>query len=144
MANNIDQQFDKLSLTTAENDIKRNILIQKAFEAVTDMKLNPQEEAPRLTEIKMNLLKTADDLLKSKEDSIAAQIKLEVNNKKADNLEKNSELVASVLKKVQLATIPIATPVKGINRELGNLELPEDVPAITPGELVINEDPLNE
>jgi hypothetical protein len=106
MDNNVSDQFNKLQETVMDNNTIRKELIDKLIPVVKEMQLTPGADKSTITDAKLNIIKTLDDILKSGESSIAGNIKLILQQKNNEEQSKTNEQVAELLKRMSNNVIP--------------------------------------
>lgn len=91
-------------MDSALNTIKeqREQLAKQLIEAAKTTKINPTEDTARVTEVKLALFKTADDLLKSQESLHVTKAKLQLNRKSEASNENVKALAIEVLRNTQM------------------------------------------
>lgn len=108
--NNIEeiQGFTELQEKTNASNRIRQAMVDKLKPVVDNMEIAPGNEKPTMTEAKLNVIKTMDDLLKSGEEALSSNIKILLQNKKTDNEDKHSEIVATMLKQISTKFTPVS------------------------------------
>ena len=102
----LDDKFSELQSVLKLTDDKRNALIDVLMASVPNLNIDPVNDGASKLEAKLSLIKTIDDILKSKENATSTIVKLSMSRKDSDNLENISESVAEMLKRVELNKVP--------------------------------------
>jgi len=140
----IDKQFHDLQNITQESNKYRDQLIQKLLSAANTIHITPDNDRSTITDAKLNVLKTIDELLKSKEQAVMSQIKLALNKKDSDAITQGAEIVADFLKKINpaMAVSQVTTNINdpSVEEALEKRFEEEQIPEIKEEELEINTD----
>ena len=130
----INSLFEEVSV----NNERREQLIKKLEEVVKDIRIVPGAEKPTVTDAKLNVIKTASDLLKDKEDAISRSISTALKKKDVDNNSAQNERLAELVKMLDPAQLPKGNKTKSniddinLNKVIdANMDRP-----ITSGELL--------
>lgn len=91
----IDMLFQEFNQATRETDQIRDQIIQQLVNSVPS--INYDKDSARDIEVKMGVIKTLDDILKSKESSKANKITTYLKRKDTENTENYQEAVLAVL-----------------------------------------------
>ena len=100
--------FANLQEQTKQANILRQKMVDKLIPVIEDMQITPGQDKSTITEVKLNVLKTVDDLLKSGESALATNVKIALQNKKVDADDKHAEVVAQMLKEMSTKIKPVA------------------------------------
>lgn len=95
----LEQLQDKFKST---EDI-RQLLINKLTSTVNQMSIDPNNDAPRMQEVKLATIKTLDDLLKSVESSAVTNAKVQMQKRSDENSDANSKLVIEMLRNIDVS-----------------------------------------
>ena len=93
--NNLQSTFDKI-----QGD--RSSIINKMKMVVDNIVLNPNEDSPRMTEVKLATIKTLDDMLRSAESSATTMAKTQLQKKNDESSEATKKMVVEMLKTINL------------------------------------------
>ena len=93
--NNLQSTFDKI-----QGD--RSSIINKLKTVVDNIALNPNEDSPRMTEVKLATIKTLDDMLRSAESSATTMAKTQLQKKNDESSEATKKMVVEMLKNINL------------------------------------------
>ena len=93
--NNLQNTFDKI-----HGD--RSSIINKLKTVVDNIVLNPNEDSPRMTEVKLATIKTLDDMLRSAESSATTMAKTQLQKKNDESSEATKKMVVEMLKNINL------------------------------------------
>ena len=91
----IDMLFQEFNQATRETDQIRDQIIQQLVSSVPS--INYEKDSARDIEVKMGVIKTLDDILKSKESSKVNKITTYLKRKDTENTENYQEAVLAVL-----------------------------------------------
>ena len=91
----IDMLFQEFNQATRETDQIRDQIIQQLVRSVPS--INYEKDSARDIEVKMGVIKTLDDILKSKESSKVNKITTYLKRKDTENTENYQEAVLAVL-----------------------------------------------
>ena len=102
----------KSSLDTALNNLEstftsvssdRNFLIAKLKQSIDGIVLNPNEDSPRMTEVKLATIKALDDILRSAESNAVSMAKTQLQKKSDESSESTKQMVVEMLKQINLS-----------------------------------------
>jgi hypothetical protein len=99
----LDVALEQLQDKFRSTDDIRQILINKLTSTVNQMSIDPNNDAPRMQEVKLATIKTLDDLLKSAESSAVTNAKVQMQKRSDENSEASSKLVIEMLKNINVA-----------------------------------------
>lgn len=142
--NPIDEKFNNLDVVITNTQSDRQKLINKAMAVVDVMKLDPNEESSKMIEAKLGAITTVDSLLRSREDATMKHIKLALTKKDGETNEKNSQVIADLMKRITPSQYSIPAPLTPGPTPLGTLEVDEEELNISPGELEIGNHKLED
>jgi len=91
---------------------QREELATQLIQAAKSTKINPTEDTARVTEVKLALFKTADDLLKSQESLHVTKAKMQLNRKSEASTENVKALAIEILRNTQMTAVKGGGPVK--------------------------------
>ena len=98
----LDVALEQLQNKFHSTDNIRQILIDKLTSTVNQMSIDPNNDAPRMQEVKLATIKTLDELLKSAESSAVTNAKVQMQKRSDENSEASSKLVIEMLKNINV------------------------------------------
>lgn len=104
--------FEKMTAAFNEIENQRNDLATAILAAAKSTKLNANEDGPRMTEVKLALFKTADDILKSQESLHVARSKMALTQKSEQSNESVKQLAIEILRNTDLRNKPTSPVTK--------------------------------
>jgi hypothetical protein len=116
----LDKALNNLESTFSTISSDRNLLIAKLKQSIDNIVLNPNEDSPRMTEVKLATLKALDDILKSAESSAVSMAKTQLQKKNDENSEATKQMVVEMLKQINLAVGQTTT--SGVKKPTVNME----------------------
>jgi len=140
----IDERFNNLDKVLGNTQDHRTVLITKAMAAVNDMDISPNDESSKMLEAKLGVISLADSLLKSREDATMKHVKLAITKKDGETNEKNSQVIADLMKRITPSQFNIPAPLTPGPIELGSLAVDGAELGITDGELEIGNHKLED
>jgi cell division protein ZapA (FtsZ GTPase activity inhibitor) len=99
----LDVALDHLQSKFQTTDDIRQILINKLTSTVNQMFIDPNNDAPRMQEVKLATIKTLDDLLKSVESSAVTNAKVQMQKRSDENSDAASKMVIEMLKNINVS-----------------------------------------
>lgn len=110
--NALDKALNNLEDTFTSISGDRKFLIAKLKQSIDGIVLNPNEDSPRMTEVKLATIKALDDLLRSAESSATTMAKTQLQKKNDEASESNKQMIIEMLKQINLSVNVQATGVK--------------------------------
>ena len=101
--NALDRALNNLEITFDSIKGDRKFIIDKLKESINTIILNPNEDSPRMTEVKLATIKTLDDMLRSAEASAVSMAKTQLQKKSEENSESTKQMVVEMLKHINLS-----------------------------------------
>ena len=98
--------MEEMQREVAESNEIRTTLINKLKPVVNSMNITPGEEKPTVTDAKLNVIKTVDDILKSKETAVVTMVKTMLAKKENSDNEKANQQITEVLKQISTKIQP--------------------------------------
>lgn len=114
----LDIALEQLDIEFKETGDIRKALIKKLSSAVNQMSLDPNNDAPRMQEVKIATIKALDDMLKSAESSAVTSAKVQMQKKNDESSEASRQMVIEMLRNISMkenvsngsgVTIPVAS-----------------------------------
>lgn len=99
----LDVALEQLQDKFHSTDDIRQILINKLTSTVNQMSIDPNNDAPRMQEVKLATIKTLDDLLKSAESSAVTNAKVQMQKRSDENSDATSKLVIEMLRNIDIS-----------------------------------------
>lgn len=119
MSDKMEDMFEKLNIVEQNNAIRKEILdsiLPHAAAAINT--LNPNAEGLSKTDAKLNVAKTALEIMKSSEEALMKTIKLNLQNKSVESESDVSAAVVDLLNRTSSdMKIPISKPVELVSDE---------------------------
>ena len=145
--NNLENAINNLESTFASTRFDRNLLIAKLKQSIDAIVLNPNEDSPRMTEVKLATLKALDDILKSAENNATTIAKTQLQKKSDENSESTKQMVIEMLKQINMSGR--ASNAKGVVQPSNMTQLvdkacQETNHPISDDELIMPDSPLSE
>ena len=142
----LDNALNNLEATFNKVQGDRASLINKMKMVVDNIILNPNEDSPRMTEVKLATIKTLDDMLRSAESSATTMAKTQLQKKNDESSESTKQMVVEMLKNINITIgansggvkIPSANIATAIETAVEKTNHP-----ISDDELSVPEVPLN-
>lgn len=145
--NALDLALNNLETTFNTISGDRKFLIAKLKQSIDGIVLNPNEDSPRMTEVKLATIKALDDILRSAESSAVSMAKTQLQKKNDETSESTKQMFVEMLKQINLSVSAQATGVKKptINMEsVVEKACEETNHPISDDELTVPEVPLKE
>lgn len=98
----LDIALEQLDIEFKETGDIRKTLIKKLSAAVNQMSLDPNNDAPRMQEVKIATIKALDDMLKSAESSAVTSAKVQMQKKNDESSEASRQLVVEMLRNISM------------------------------------------
>ena len=146
--NALDKALNNLEETFTSISGDRKFLIAKLKQSIDGIVLNPNEDSPRMTEVKLATIKALDDLLRSAESSATTMAKTQLQKKSDENSESTKQMVVEMLKQINISVGVNASG--GVKKPTVNMEsvvekaCEETKHPISDDELTVPEVPLKE
>ena len=99
----IEVAFDGMQTTYDEVREKRLALLNKLESVVSKLELDPNNDSPRGTEVKLATIKTLDDILKSMEGSAISVVRTKMQQKQEETSESTKQMVVELLKNINVS-----------------------------------------
>lgn len=103
-----DMAFEEMDSALSIIKSQREQLAKQLIDAAKATKINPTEDTARVTEVKLALFKTADDLLKSQESLHISRAKMQLTRKSEASNENVKALAVEILRNTQMNGKPAA------------------------------------
>lgn len=97
-----DIAFDEMAAGLGEIREQRDAVIQALIQAVKTTKLDPQNEAPRVTEVKIAMINALDSVLKSQESLHLSKAKAVLNRKAESDSSAVKQMAIEVLRNINM------------------------------------------
>ena len=104
--------FDEMNTALESIKDKRSVLIDQLLETARTTKIDFENDAPRKTEMKLSLMKTVDDLLKSQESLYTGKVKINLQKKSEETNEGIKKMAVEILRNINMnqhANAPVST-----------------------------------
>ncbi len=98
----LDIALEQLDLEFKDTGNIRKSLINKLTSVVNQMSLDPNNDAPRMQEVKIATIKALDDLLKSAESSAVTSAKVQMQKKNDESSEASRQMVVEMLRNISM------------------------------------------
>ena len=98
----LDLALEKLDRTFTHIEGDRASLIDKMRSIVNRLDIDPNSDAPRMIETKLQIINAFDGLLKSAEGSAVAATKVQMQKRSEENSEASRQLVIEMLKNINV------------------------------------------
>lgn len=113
--------FDEMNTALESIKDKRSVLIDQLLETARTTKIDFENDAPRKTEMKLSLMKTVDDLLKSQESLYTGKVKINLQKKSEETNEGIKKMAVEILRNINMNQHPNA-PVSTTTNDEENLK----------------------
>lgn len=108
-------EIAELQEKTKQTNEIRDQIVKKLMPVVETMEIIPGGEKSTITDAKMNVIKTVDELLKSSESAITSTIKIIMQQKNGETESKHADLALEILKNISTNIPPKAVNVPNLD-----------------------------